>query len=593
MKAKLARRDVLRSSAIGAAAALLAACGATPAATTAPAAEPTATTAPGQAEATAAPAEAEPTATTAAAAEPTATEAVSAPTEAPTAAVIEGEGQYGGTYRLISSGFVSLDPPGAEVSADWWMAGTLLYSYLYSYDPDGKIFPDLAAEMPALSDDGLVYTIPLRHGVKFHNGREMVADDVKFSLDRSLWPETYSWGKQFMQNIVGYDEVIAGSSKELSGVKVLDDYTIEITLKTPQAVFPAILSMTMNGIIPHQEMLDAGEDWGVTKAIGTGPFKFVEWVQGQKVTLERNPDFFRQPYPYFDRVEIYLDVEDSVAMMRWESNEVEWVSPPSAEVPRILTDPQFEPAIRKGPSLGMNRLFFRMDSETFQDIRVRQAVAMAIDKQAMVQASSGLAVVQEGLYTPVMAQFDPAFKSKYQYDPEAAKALLAEAGFPDGIKGIKSSGYEITMDMVQADLAAIGIELDWYVSTAETFDQFRAGELPFGMHSWGASFPDGFDYVSGWVTCASARAEGTYNFGNYCNEKIDQLMAQAEKLAIDSPERLALYREIQDIAVNQDVAIIPLTSGIGLALSKPYVHGDVRHFIFGHPALERAWMEQG
>ena len=161
------------------------------------------------------------------------------------------EPQPGGTYRLIGSGDIrSLDPPGAEGSEDWWSAGSLLYNRLYAYDPANTFFPDLAADMPSMSDDGLVYTIPLRKGVKFHNGREMVADDVAFSLAWQIWPEVYSWGKSYMANVVGYDEVFDGKTKELSGVKVVDPYTIEISLKKPQAVFPPILSMTMNGISP-------------------------------------------------------------------------------------------------------------------------------------------------------------------------------------------------------------------------------------------------------------------------------------------------------------------------------------------------------
>ena len=134
-----------------------------------------------------------------------------------------GEPQRGGVYRLMGSGDVrGLDVGSAEGSEDWWSAGGLLYNRLYAYDPANEFYPDLAAELPSVSDDGLVYTIPLRQGVKFHNGREMVADDIAFSLAWQLWPEVYSWGKTYMENVVGYDEVIAGDTKELSGVKVLD-----------------------------------------------------------------------------------------------------------------------------------------------------------------------------------------------------------------------------------------------------------------------------------------------------------------------------------------------------------------------------------
>src|SRR5829696_8249161 len=103
-----------------------------------------------------------------------------------------GEPQRGGVYRLMGSGDVrGLDVGSAEGSQDWWAAGGLLFNRLYAYDPANEFFPDLAAELPTMSDDGLVYTIPLRQGVKFHNGREMVADDVAFSLAWQLWPDVY------------------------------------------------------------------------------------------------------------------------------------------------------------------------------------------------------------------------------------------------------------------------------------------------------------------------------------------------------------------------------------------------------------------
>ena len=150
-----------------------------------------------------------------------------------------GEPQPGGVYRLMGSGDVrGLDVGSAEGSEDWWSAGGLLFNRLYAYDPANEFFPDLAAELPGMSEDGLVYTIPLRQGVKFHNGREMVADDVAFSLAWQLWPDVYSWGKTYMENVVGYDEVIAGDTQELSGVKVIDPYTVEVTLKTSAGGLP-------------------------------------------------------------------------------------------------------------------------------------------------------------------------------------------------------------------------------------------------------------------------------------------------------------------------------------------------------------------
>ena len=509
-----------------------------------------------------------------------------------------GEPQMGGVYRLMGSGDVrGLDVGSAEGSEDWWSAGGLLFNRLYAYDPANEFFPDLAAEFPRISDDGLVYTIPLRQGVKFHNGREMVADDVAFSLAWQLWPEVYSWGKTYMENVVGYDEVIDGATQELSGVKVIDPSTIEVTLKTPQAVFPAILSMTMNGISPKQETIDAGAEWGKSIVIGTGPFKFVEWNQGQSVIFERHPEFFREGLPYLDRVELYLNVEPSVQMLRWESGEAEFVHTiPDADVPAVLSEEQFANTRRQAATPVTMRLFMDTRAAPFDNLQVRQAVAMAVDKEFFARSKGGVIDPLEGIYVPIMPQFEESFRSTYQYDPEAAKAMLREAGFGDGIPGLKLFGpldYEAQLQGLQADLSAIGIEVEVFPGTwADYRDRVRSGEVQLAVYGWSASFPDAYDYVSGWMTCASI--ETGFNDGGYCNERIDELVAGAEALPLTDPERIAAYREIEELAVNTDAAMIGLGNEKAVALGRENVHDDpLNGLIGGWPFLEAAWIEQG
>jgi len=508
-----------------------------------------------------------------------------------------GEPQPGGVYRLLGSGDIrSLDPAGAEGSEDWWSAGGLLYNRLYAYDPANEFYPDLAAELPGLSDDGLVYTIPLRQGVKFHNGREMVAADVAFSLAWQLWPEVYSWGKTYMENVVGYDEVIAGDTQELSGVKVIDPYTVEVTLKKPQAVFPSILSMTMNGISPKQETIDAGAEYGKSIVIGTGPFKFVEWNQGQSVIFERHPEYYREGLPYLDRVELSLNVEPSVQMLRWESGEAEWVSTiPTAEVSNVLSDERFANARRQTPKPVTMRLIMNTRSAPFDDLLVRQAVATAIDRAFFARSTGGTVEPVEGIYVPIMPQFEASFRSNYVYDPEAAKALLSEAGLSDGIRGIKLFGgvdYETQLQGLQADLDAIGIEVEVIAGTLKDWlDRIKSGEVQMALFGWSASFPDAYDFVSGWMTCASI--ETGYNAGGYCNEQVDELVAAAEALPQTDPERIAAYREIEELAVNTDVGMIGMGNEITVALGRENVHDDPPNaLIGGWPFLEAAWIEQ-
>ena len=508
-----------------------------------------------------------------------------------------GEPQAGGVYRLLGSGDVrSLDPGGAEGSEDWWSAGGLLYNRLYAYDPNNEFFPDLAAELPGLSDDGLVYTIPLRQGVKFHNGREMVADDVAFSLAWQLWPEVYSWGKTYMENVVGYDEVIAGETQELSGVKVVDPYTIEVTLKSPQAVFPAILSMTMNGITPKGEAIDAGDQWGKSVVIGTGPFKLLEWNQGQNVIFERHPEYYREGLPYLDRVELSLNVEPSVQMLRWENGEAEFAHViPDAEVANVLTDERFAATRRQAATPVTMRLFTDTRSAPFDNLQVRQAVAMAIDREFLVRSLGGTLEPLQGIYVPIMPQFEESFRSNYQYDPEAAKALLAEAGYPDGIPGVKLNGgvtYQSQLEGLQADLAAIGIEAEVLPGPWQDYrDRIRSGEVQMALYTWSASFPDAYDFVSGWMTCASV--ETGFNDGGYCNERIDELVLAAEALPQTDPERIAAYREIEELAINTDVGMIGLGNETAVALGSAKAHDDpLNGLIGGWPFLEAAWIEQ-
>lgn len=506
-----------------------------------------------------------------------------------------GEPQRGGTYRLAGGGDVrSLDPGGAEGGEDWWSAGHLLFNRLYAYDKDAQFYPDLAADLPAISADGLVYTIPIRQGVKFHNGRELVADDVAFSLAWQLWPEVYSWGKSYMQNIVGYDEVMAGETKELSGIRVVDPSTVEVTLKVPQAVFPALLSMTMNGISPRQEVIDAGADWGRTVVIGTGPFKLVEWEQGQRVVFERHPEYYKPGLPYLDRVELSLNVDPSVQMLRWENGEIEHAhSIPAGELARMLGDPTFESVLRQGATLETTRLTMYTQAAPFDDLRVRQAVATAIDKVFYSRSTTGEITPLEGIYVPLMPQFEESFGSVYAYDPDGAEALLVEAGHGEGIRGIRIYGLpgsESQLEAIQADLGAIGIEAEVIAGEYQDWaEQINAGDLQMVLYTWGASFPDAYDFVSAWTTCASI--ESGFNYGAYCNERIDELLAEAEALPQTDPERIAAYREIEDLAINQDAALIGLGNTTHSALGQEYVVGDALNgMMAGWPFLETAWM---
>ncbi|BCX03478.1 MAG: peptide ABC transporter substrate-binding protein [Candidatus Roseilinea sp.] len=512
---------------------------------------------------------------------------------------VMGDGpRVGGTYRIVAGGdFVkTLDPGAAEAFEDWWSVGQLLFNMPYAFDREGRFYPDLAADLPRISEDGKVYTIPLRRGVKFHNGREMTAEDVKFSMERQLWPEVYSWGKSYLNTIIGAQDVLDGKTKDLAGVKVIDPYTVEVTLDRPQAVFAALLSITIFGIVPKKEVLEAGQDWGTRVVIGTGPFKFVEWQPQQRAVYERNPDYFKTGKPYIERVELNLNVEESVRLLRWESGEADFlIGIPPAELPRILADESLKDVLRAAPTMTVHRFNIHMTAKPLDNLKVRQAIACAIDKNAVVKATGAPHKVTDSVFAMAMPQYDPNFRSQYQYDPDRARALLKEAGYENGVNvgkilgGSTKSSPEI--EVIHAQLKAVGIESEIVLglyNSPEITDRLKSGDITLHILSWAASYPDGYDYAAPLFTCQAREA---FNRSNYCNPRIDELLDKAEGLPLTSPERIAAYREMNDILVNQDVQSVPLFNRQAFQLSSRRVRNDQLHPIYSLPALEDAWIE--
>ena len=183
---------------------------------------------------------------------------------------------------------------------DWGTVAQLLFNGLYVFDQDKNLVPDLADGMPDISSDGLAYTVHLKTGVMFHNGRELTAADVKFSIERNSKPNSGSWNAtQPMQNVVGGPAVIDGSADTADGIKAVDDHTVEFDLLSPDAYFVNSLTLVTNSIVPQEVVEAEGEDFGF-KPVGTGPFMFGEWTPGQKITFIRNPNYFVPGLPYLD-----------------------------------------------------------------------------------------------------------------------------------------------------------------------------------------------------------------------------------------------------------------------------------------------------
>ncbi len=510
----------------------------------------------------------------------------------------------GGVYRMLSAyDMTTLDPAQVGNFEDWWSAGLVLFQHLYQYDAEGKLFPEVAADFPAISEDGLTYTIPVRQGIKFSNGRELVAEDVAYTLERVLTPDTLSWGPQGLYVIQGAEDFYGGKTETVGGIKVIDDYTLEFTLNQPSYTFPDSLAASVYGIVPKQEVIDAGADWGTSVLVGSGPFMLTEFSPGDKVVYERNPNYYKEGLPYLDGIEISLNVPQSVAALRVENAEADFAPAdalPGPVLSLIQTDPKYAESGRIGTSGILTRISL-LPVGPFQDVKVRQAVAMAIDRDTLAKRS-GRGQVFESMYPAPYPQYDPAFKSNYQYDLEAAKTLMIEAGYgPDnpitGYNIFAGQGQELG-EIMQADLKAIGIEAEVVTGNFSDYkEQYWNQEFFLTHFGWGGSFFDASEAIRGNFTCLTeaekaAAEDPRANDLRWCDPRIDEMFAKAETLKTDDPERTGFYHDLQNIIINENVWIIVPYASQALGLSQANIKGDNLHPLYTLPTLEDAWIDQ-
>ena len=228
------------------------------------------------------------------------------------ASALAQDGGYGGQMVVTYKDDISTFDP--AIGYDWqnWSMIKSLFDGLMDYKPGTtELIPDLA-ESYTISEDGLVYTFKLRPGVKFHNGRDLTATDVKYSIERSVNPETQSPGQGFFWQIKGFDEMAAGNAQELTGITTPDDQTVVIELSQPDATFLQIVAINFAFAVPREEVEKYGPDFG-RNPVGTGAYKMTEWSLGQRVVFERHEDYFREGAPHLDKITFEVGQDPSVA----------------------------------------------------------------------------------------------------------------------------------------------------------------------------------------------------------------------------------------------------------------------------------------
>jgi len=327
------------------------------------------------------------------------------PTAAPTAETGGGAltPQKGGEMIVAyKDDLATLDP---AIGYDWtnWPAEKMVFDGLLDYDEGTTIQPRLAASLPEVNADATIYTFKLRQGVKFHNGRELTADDVVYSITRVLDPKTGSPGAGFYVGIKGAQELIDGSAASVAGIQALDANTVQFTLASPDVTFLNKMALNFAFIVPKEEVEKEGENFG-HKPTGTGPYTLKEWKSGEFLVFERNPDYFFEGRPFLDKVTIQVGVAPDVALLRLEKGEIHLMGdpPPGADWARVSADPAWKERLEIQPQVSTVYIAINVAAPPFDNVKVRQALNHAIDKQRIVQLLNGRATVANQVLPPLM-----------------------------------------------------------------------------------------------------------------------------------------------------------------------------------------------
>ena len=481
-----------------------------------------------------------------------------------------------------------------------------LFSGLVTIDKDLNVVSDIA-ERWTKSDDDLTYTFYLSENVRFHDGKSVTAHDFNYSLERALDPIAQSpTAGIYLGDIVGAQDRLSGIASEVQGIQVLDNYTLQITVDQPKPYFLAKLTHP-TAFVVDKETIESGLD-SISRANGTGPFKLAKWEEGELIRLERNDLFYNGP-PHLDAVNFVLS--GGVEMIMYENEEIDVTSVGLADIERVLdTSERLSKELVISPNtFGIQ--YFGMDINTppFNDINVRLALNYVIDKERIAeQLLSGMVSPAYGILPPGFPGYNPGFRG-LRFDAERAMRLMAESSYgmgdpeiidllekadqetdlverlsllnrasekaagnlppiqlfvPGGVGGV-GLGTEMIIEMWRRNLG-VDVQIPELDSDEDSpAAQPEAARLL--LMAWFAYYPDPHGFLD-----VLFHSQGPANIINYSNMKVDQILEQA-RTEQDPVVRITLYRQVEDILVNDAPWVPTWFSGNRYALIKPYVKG--------------------
>lgn len=474
----------------------------------------------------------------------------------------------------------SLDPAKASDSQGFTVIG-LIYGGLVRLDGDLRVVPDLA-ESWTVSDDGLTYTFTLRDDAQFSDGSPVTPDDVIWSLVHALDPNTGGWtGPYYLYNIVGAQDVIAGNSMELTGASAPDDHTVVLNVEQPSAYFLSQLTFGSAKIVSKAAAEADPEGWEAMP-LSSGPFTVQEWNHGQNIILVPNPNYWQVPQISTLTMPFIQDSETAFQLYRTDELDImgsQQNGVPAVHIPEVESLPDF----RQAASFVVRYVGFNNTIPPFDNVNVRRAFALAIDKDALANQVLGGTVVPSDRILPLGIPASELPVTGLHFDAEAARAELETAGVtPEsigtvkltyGVEGDNERVVTVLQSMWRENLG-IDVQLEPLELTTfsarlnETYETPESG-LQSYFSVWGADYPDPQNFIS-----QQLRSGVGNNNGHYSNAEFDALVDQADVMTEDVDARMELYNQAEQIAVDE-VGWLPLFNPRLNVLVKPYVEGIV------------------
>jgi oligopeptide transport system substrate-binding protein len=494
-----------------------------------------------------------------------------------------------GVLNLWDTGPITLDPAiAADMSS--YVYVMQIFSGLVRLDQNLNIVGDIA-ESWEKSSDNKTYIFHLRHGVKFQDGREVKAADFKYSWERACNPATGSGtAATYLGDIVGAKDVLAGNATEISGVTVIDDYTLQVIIDAPKTYFLDKLAYPTAFVVDRANV-ESGANWW-QQPDGTGPFKLKKWEPGQQLILERNQNYYGE-LAKLAQVGFHFSAGAPIALYETGQIDVTPVSTSYIDEVSDETNPlHLELAVT--PEFSLYYIGFNTAKPPFDDVNVRRAFCLAVNKEHIGKVILRDMVSEaEGILPPGMPGYNETLKG-LDYNVEKAKELIATSKYGDvsnlptitlTVEGYGNSIPSYLGAIIQEWQQNLGVEVSVRQLEPETFlYNLKQEKDEMFMLGWVADYPDPHNFLDILFHTGSEN-----NIFEYSNPSLDALLDQGA-IEQNSTVRLAMYQQAEQLVV-ADAPCLPLFHGSNYILVKPYVK-DYELGPLGVPDLSKVYLEQ-